>query len=242
MAKPRGRIRVVLLQVRSHLISLRQERACFVERCRISVDQLSCINLVDTPQLSWSDVADADAVMIGGAGAHSATDTHPFSEPLLEVIQQLIEDDRPVFASCWGQHFLAAACGSELVTDRDRSEVGTIDIRLTPVGVADPLFEGFPPVFAAQVGHNDRIRTLGPDVDQLAASEVCPNQVIRLRSKPVYGTQFHSEMNEDRLRERIEVYREDYLPDPEDFNRMIRSLRPSLEADQILTRFLEIYA
>ena len=35
---------------------------------------------------------------------------------------------------------------------------------------------------------------------ELARSELCPYQAIRLRDKPVYGTQFHSEMNEERLR------------------------------------------
>ena len=34
MATPRTRLRLVLLQIRNHRISLAQEQSCFIERCR----------------------------------------------------------------------------------------------------------------------------------------------------------------------------------------------------------------
>ena len=60
------------------------------------------------PQIRWRDVESAHAVLIGGAGAYSAVHTHPFTEPLSEVVQRLIEEDRPIFGSCWGHQFLPA--------------------------------------------------------------------------------------------------------------------------------------
>ena len=87
MATPRTRLRLVLLQVRNELVSLRQEQSCFIERCRVARRQFRFINLPEAPDLKWSDVQDAHAVLIGGAGAFSVTREHPFTAPLREVVQ-----------------------------------------------------------------------------------------------------------------------------------------------------------
>ena len=137
---------------------------------------------------------------------------------------------------------MAAATGGSVIEDNARTEIGTIPIRLTPKGRSDQLFEGFPERFFVQLGHKDRVSALGPGWIDLAASDLCHNQAIRLADKPVYGTQFHSEMNEDRLRERLDIYVDSYVPDREEYLGIIRRLRPSIEADAIMRRFLELYA
>ena len=242
MATPRTRLRLVLLQVRNELVSLKQEQSCFIERCRVARRQFDFINLADEPEIRWHHVQDAHAILIGGAGAFSVTREHPFTAPLREVIQRAIDDDRPVFGACWGHQFLADLGGGTVIEDKERAEIGTHPIRLTEAGRADPLFAEFPDRFYVQLGHNDRVSDLGPDWIELARSELCPYQVIRLDGKPVYGTQFHSEMDEERLRERILVFLEDYVADEETYQKMLWSLRPSIEADRLLQLFLELYA
>lgn len=242
MATPRTRLRLVLLQLRESEAPLIQEQSCFIERCRVARRQFVFINLADEPQIRWRHVESAHAVLIGGAGAYSAIHDHPFSEPLRDVVQQLIDEDRPIFGSCWGHQFLAAAFGGEVIEDRERSEVGTFSVRLTDAGRSDPLFEEFPIRFPVQLGHNDRVRAVGSQWDELAASDLCPFQVIRIRNKPVYGTQFHSELNEQRLRQRLDVYRESYAAEQSEYEAIIRRLRPSVLADGVMARFLELYA
>jgi GMP synthase (glutamine-hydrolysing) len=242
MGTPRTRLRLVLLQVRGERVSLLHEQSCFIERCRVARRQMTFINLPDSPDLRWRDVESAHAVLIGGAGGYSATEHHEFTRPLAEVVQRLIDDDRPIFGSCWGHQFLGDAFGGNVIEDHDRSEVGTFTIELTDAGRRDPLFEGFPDSFHAQLGHNDRVDRLGADWDELARSELCPFQAIRLRGKPVYGTQFHGELDERRLHERLEMYREAYAAEQQEFERIIRTARPSLWADGLMARFLELYA
>ncbi|MCP4895728.1 MAG: type 1 glutamine amidotransferase [bacterium] len=241
MTTPRDKLRLVLLQVRNHQSSLMQERECFIERAGISAHQLRCINIVQEPQVRFSEIEDAHAVLIGGAGDYSVTETHPFTEPLSDLAHRLVDADRPLFAACWGHQFLAAHFGGEVVRDVDRAEIGTYDVSLTELGSTDPLLEPLPTAFPAQLGHQDRVERLGSDWDELAFSDLCANQMIRLRDKPVYGTQFHSEMDEARLRERIKVYLQNYMPDPDEYNAMCSRLRPSLDADQLINRFLELY-
>ena len=242
MATPRTRLRLALLQLRNDGVPLRQEQSCFLERCRVARHQVAFINLVDQPQVRWRHVDGVHAVLIGGAGDYSATEVHPFTEPLRQLALRLIDDGRPVFGSCWGHQFLAQITGGEVVEDPVRTEIGSHPVELTRQGVADPLFEGFPPRFHVQLGHKDRVVRLGAGWVELARSELCPYQAIRLEDRPVYGTQFHSEMDENRLRERLEVYRAGYVPDPEKFAEVLRRLRPSVEADRLLARFLELYA
>jgi GMP synthase (glutamine-hydrolysing) len=238
----RTRLRLVLIQVRNEILPLRQEQSCFIERCRVARKQFRFINVVAEPNLRWHQVENAHAVIIGGAGAFSVTREHPFSRPLRDVVQQLVERDRPIFGSCWGHQFLAELGGGAVIEDKDRSEIGTFPIRLTAAGSADPLFADFPGRFFVQLGHNDRVSALGPGWLDLAHSELCPFQAIRAAGKPVYGTQFHSEMDEERLRERILVYLKDYVADEATHQKILRSLRPSLEADRLLELFLERYA
>ncbi len=242
MATSRERLRLVLLQIRDHRESLMQERRAFTERCLVDVDRFDFINIVEHPQLRWQDVESAHAVLIGGAGGYSVIGDHPFSPYLRDVVFRLIDEDRPVFGSCWGHQFMARAMGGEVIVDRENSEVGSFEISLTEKGSNDPLLETLPPSFFVQLGHNDRVSRLPEGWVELAASEKCPNQIIRLEGKPVYGTQFHSEMNEDRLRERLQVYLQEYVPDPEGFEELMARLRPSPQADCILDRFLALYA
>jgi len=242
MPTPRTRLRLVLLQVRNDLVPLKQEQSCVIERCRVARRQIDFINLVDRPQIRWRHVENAHAVIVGGAGAYSVTREHPFTAPLKEVVQHLIDEDRPVFGSCWGHQFLADMGGGKVIEDKDRSEVGSFPIELTPEGRADPLFADFPERFHVQLGHKDRVSELGPGWIELARSELCPFQAIRLAGKPIYGTQFHSEMTEERLRERILVYLDDYVEDEAAYHEILRKLRPSIEADRLFELFLERYA
>jgi len=233
--------RLLLLQIRTNEVSLWQEREWFAQRCAVPPERLASINLVEHPAIRWEDVQEFDAVFVGGAGAHTAFEDHPFTDRLQEVVQRLIEEDRPFFGSCWGHQFLARVLGGSVVTDPSAEEVGTFDIELTPEGRNDPLFSGLPPVFPAQLGHHDRIGHLPPDLVELARSDRCPYQAVRIPGKPVYGTQFHPEMTHEQLRERLDVYRDAYLPDSGDHETLLQSLRPSPEAGALLRRFVELY-
>lgn len=242
MPTPRTRLRLVLLQVRNHRASLAQEQSCFIERCQVARRQMKFINVVDDPNVSWKDVEDAHAVLIGGAGAFSVTQDHPFTRPMADLVLEVIERDRPVFGACWGHQFLIKTTGGTVVEDPEQGEIGTFAITLTPEGTQDPLFAEVPSPFWAQLGHKDSACSIGPGWKELAFSNRSRYQTVRLDDKPVYGTQFHSDLNEQRLRERLLVYFDDYVEDEEDYDRILRSLRPSIDADRLLARFLELYA
>lgn len=242
MGKPRESIRVHLFQVRDHGPAAAQELECFRRRCRLRTDQLSWHNVVDDPEVEWHLVETADAVMIGGAGTHSTTETYPFTEPLKAILQRVLEEGRPFFGSCWGHQFLAQQLGAEVETDGSRAEVGTYQVELTELGQADPLLAGLGPSFPAQLGHHDHVTGTSARMEILASTPLCGNQLLRATGKPAYGSQFHSELNHQDMSNRVAMYDYSYLEGGKTgADAFLATLTPSPEADQLLDRFLTLY-
>ena len=233
--------RVLLLQVRDESRAEEQERLCFLEATELPPERLTCHNLVSEPRLAWSWVRVFDAVMVGGAGAHTVTSSYPFSEPLREILLRLVNGRRPLFASCYGHHALVDALGGTVVTDHTTGEVGTFEVELTEAGRNDPLFSGLPRRFPVQLGHHDRVDSLPAGLVELAASDRCPFQALRAPGLPIYSTQFHSEMTLEHMQARLIWYRDSYLAARASPQEVSRLLAPSDEAGSLIRRFFELY-
>ena len=131
------------------------------------------------------------------------------------------------------------ALGGELITDHARGEVGTFDVELTRRGVEDALLEGFPQRFAVQLGHHDVVLRLPADCQELAFSDKCRNQMLRVADLPIYSTQFHPELSEHHLRVRLLMYRDSYLAEQTGESELSLPLRSSVWADRMLNRFFD---
>ena len=235
-------LRILLLQIRDHREAERQERAAFVAVSGLPADRFRFQNLLERPEIDFAAASDCDALVIGGAGAHSVTGPLPFDRQLGRLVEEWIEDGRPLFGSCFGHQFVAHALGGRVETDLERKEVGTFDVELTPAGEADPLFAGLPRRFPAQLGHHDRVTRLPPGGVELAYSARSPVQAYRIAGRPVWGCQFHVELDDRRMLERAAIYAEGYLPGDEELDRLRASLRPSPEASSVFPRFLDAAA
>ncbi|MEZ5331603.1 MAG: gamma-glutamyl-gamma-aminobutyrate hydrolase family protein [Thermoanaerobaculia bacterium] len=232
---------MLLVQFRLHDAAERQEAHCFRTAAALAGDELVSVNVAREPVLRWPDVSAYDAVLLGGAGEYSVTDRHPFSPWVEEVVDRLIEEGRPVLGSCYGHHVLAQVTGGEVITDPQTEEVGTFDVTLTEAGLADPVLEGLPATFAVQLGHHDRVSRAGSGLVELARSERCPWQILKIEGKPVYGTQFHAEMDFEHMVDRLAMYRESYVGDSDALDAIGDVLAPAPLARRVLRRFLEIF-
>ncbi len=235
---PLARLRILLLQIRDEPEVERQEQECFVHFSGLAPEQFDFRNLVERPDLEPRDVEAFDAVVIGGAGAHSVTQEYPFTAPLTTAVEHMVARRQPLFGSCWGHQFIAKALGGTVVTDLDRKELGTYEIELSDAGEADPWLAGLPRRFGVQLGHHDRVVRLPRGAVELAASALCPNQAFRLAEAPVYGAQFHVELDRERMLDRASVYREEYLADHGAMESLEQALHPSPESATLLRRFL----
>jgi GMP synthase (glutamine-hydrolysing) len=128
------------------------------------------------------------------------------------------------------------------VHDLAGAELGCFGVELTAVGRADPIFGRLPHTFLTNMGHHDRVTRLPESAVELARNASQPNQALRIRDRPIYGTQFHSELNAERERERLYEYRNEYrtaLPSDEHFDHVIASLAETTEADALLSHFID---
>ncbi|QXD17138.1 type 1 glutamine amidotransferase [Rhodocaloribacter litoris] len=236
-------MRVLLIQARGTADIERQEQECFLERCRLRPEQLVTANVV-RDRLHEGLLDGVHAVMIGGAGEFSATQDYPWMDDLLALCRLLRARGFPTFGSCWGHQILARAYGGTVIHDHARAELGCHPVMLTEAGRRDPLFRTFPPAFRANMGHHDRVSVLPEGAVELAYSATQPNQAFRMEDLPIYGTQFHSELDARRERERLIRYRAYYLnemPDEAAFQHVLDSLAETTEVDHLLHDFLTTF-
>jgi GMP synthase (glutamine-hydrolysing) len=218
----------------------RQEQQCFLDRCRLAPEQLYCTSVLREP-LTEDLLDDMDALMIGGAGEYSAHHDHPWMPSLLALVRAAAERQVPTFGSCWGHQIIARAFGGTVEHDSGKAELGCHPVELTDAGRTDELLRRFPSSFDTNMGHHDRVTALPPNAVELAFNSSQRNQAFRLADAPVYGTQFHSELDATAERERLIAYRDFYradMPDEAQFQAVLDSLAETTEVDHLLYDFL----
>lgn len=143
------------------------------------------------------------AIVITGSAANV-----PEREPWMLRTEAWLRDavgaGVPVLGICFGHQILAQALGGEVIRNPRGREIGTKTITKR---AHDPIFEGLPDVFHANVTHVDTVGRLPPGAVSLARSPLEDHHAIRF-TETCYGVQFHPEIDADILRGYIETRRE----------------------------------
>ncbi|MCA9245495.1 MAG: type 1 glutamine amidotransferase [Planctomycetales bacterium] len=203
MGAPR---KFMLLQIRNPEDRMRQQEVrSFSRALHCNLAQIVTFDLL-TNSLDRQELSACDMVVIGGSGDYSAAGEGAWLERALDSLRELHELQKPTFASCWGFQALARALGGRVIHDPAAAELGTIELRLTDAGHADPIFGPLGTVFQAQAGHEDRVVELPATAVLLASSDKVAQQAYRIEGKPIYATQFHPELNRDDLLGRLGAY------------------------------------
>lgn len=156
-----------------------------------------------------------DHVILSGS-EDSIVENRDWVEREMEVVRELVELRIPTIGFCYGHQLIARAlAGPEAVRHSLTPEFGWLEISRTDTGrkmthsilddeyknntSADSLFGDLPPCFFAFNSHFDEVvpETL---VDSggfqiLARSAGCAVQALKVRETPMWGTQFHPEIN-----------------------------------------------
>ena len=236
-------MRVRLVQIRTRADMLAEERASFAARCGLAVGQVETVNALEEP-LTTDALRGVDALFIGGAGAHSVVETFAWTDALVALCHDAAGRSLPTFGTCWGHQFLARAFGGTVVHDAARAEMGVHPVELTDAGRTDTLFGELPDRFETHMGHHDRVSVLPPGAVELARNDVSPFQAFRMGAAPVYGAQFHPELDAAGAHGRLVTYRAHYPEGGDDaaFEAMLGALRQTPHTDGLLRRFLELFA
>jgi len=125
-------------------------------------------------------------------------DSKPWVTQLRNYLPTLRDQNCPILGVCFGSQMVATAFGGEVqqigITSDGKPvyELGYPEVRLTPEGVASPLFEGFNPVFRVNESHRNRVVGLPPGSTLLAENDF-GYQAFQL-DENIFGIQFHPEI------------------------------------------------
>ncbi|MDI3289660.1 glutamine amidotransferase [Polyangium sp. 15x6] len=145
------------------------------------------------------DMRDAAALVITGSAAN-VPDREPWMLATEGFLREVVGLGVPTFGICFGHQILAQALGGEVQRNPRGREIGTRPIhKLTD----DPIFDGLPEVFRANVTHVDTVVRLPRGATALAKNDLEDHHAIRF-TETCYGVQFHPELDADVMRGYIE--------------------------------------
>lgn len=98
--------------------------------------------------------------------------------------------EAPILGICAGHQFMAKHLGG----DAAPAKVPEFGKSVVEVHQPDVLFEGLPNRFEVWESHNDEVTILPRDFVALASSQNCNVQAMRHRDRPLFGLQFHPEV------------------------------------------------
>jgi GMP synthase (glutamine-hydrolysing) len=150
-------------------------------------------------------------MIIGGSGSYSVQHARSASwvHPLRDVIDRALAVALPSFGICFGHQLLGYHLGSEVVTDPDRAEVGTVPIHLSDAGKKDPLFSALGPQFFAHTGHSDAVLGVPEGVELLGSSPMLETQIFKAKGACFYSTQFHPDISGAEAQSRYVAYQDE---------------------------------
>lgn len=137
-------------------------------------------------------------IVLGGAMGANDDHKHPFLADLKQLIRAVVAARIPYLGICLGGQLLAAALGSQVVSNR-WEELGTLPVQLTEAGRHDRLFSAVAEQFSTFQWHHDSF-DLPHGAVLLASSPACPHQAFRFGAT-AWGLQFHPEVTEQIIRD-----------------------------------------
>ena len=139
----------------------------------------------DTP-VEQLEAAGLDGLMLSGGAARVGLDGK-----LGAVGDYLDRLDIPILGVCAGHQYMAKHFGGEAAPGKKGPEFGAVQLDIRD---PDEILRDVPDKSTVWASHHDEVSVLPPDFEVLASSENCPVQVMRHRSRPLFGMSFHPEV------------------------------------------------
>ena len=105
----------------------------------------------------------------------------------------------PVLGICAGHQFMARYFGGK-AKPAEKPEFGKVELTISK---EDEIFNGVPEKSIVWLSHNDEVTQLPDSFKLLASSENCKIQAMKHKNKPIYGLQFHPEVEHTEYGEKI---------------------------------------
>ncbi len=140
-------------------------------------------------------LADTTALVITGS-PESVTSRAPWILAAETRTAELVRSGVPALGICFGHQLLGQALGGLVEANPRGREIGTVELERF---ADDPLFDGAPPAFDANMSHCDSVTRLPEGARVLARTRLDPNAAVRFGER-AWGVQFHPEFDGEVMR------------------------------------------
>jgi len=238
--KERDQLKILLMQIRDDQRVIAEEHDSFARHSGLQPNQITRLNVLETPDFPVSVIDGFDALYIGGSSDVNVLNREqlPFIDNAVALIHHCLEIDLPVFASCFGHQLVVTALGGEVISDTEKYEMGTIPIRLTAKAQSDLLYHDVPDGFLAVSVHQERAVEAPPGCDLLAYTDLCIHS-LKVIGKPVWTAQFHPEVDRAGMVARVTRYAKKYTSGADQLRAVAANAQETPESNRLLQRFVD---
>ena len=145
----------------------------------------------------FEEISGVDGLILSGGAPNVACDQGRMGNNG----EYLDRADFPVLGICAGMQFICEHFGGKLGPG-SVPEFGGVSL---DVKSHDDLFRGLPERFKVWASHNDEVKEVPEGFEVTASSETCPNEAVRCIGRPIYGVQFHPEVEDSEYG--VEIFR-----------------------------------
>jgi GMP synthase (glutamine-hydrolysing) len=142
--------------------------------------------LITTPEEAWDIINDQQpkGIILSGGPKSVYADNAP------TIDKKLFSIDVPILGVCYGMMLMTHLLGGKVVVGRKEYGPAKLDLAITTT----PLTQGIPPSFTVWMSHGDEVVAIPADFKIIGSTEHVPHALIKHKSKPIYGIQFHPEV------------------------------------------------
>lgn len=134
----------------------------------------------------FDEIRDIDGLILSGGSPDVAANT----DAMGNNGEYLDKADFPIFGICAGMQFLCAHFGGELGPGTT-PEFGKVELE---VSQQDGIFRNIPSKISVWASHNDEVKTVPDGFEITASSKDCRVEAVRSITRPIFGVQFHPEV------------------------------------------------
>ena len=142
-------------------------------------------------------------IIMGGPQSVYEQDKFPYLRDELHLIEDALQQAKPVLGVCLGSQLLASALGASVYPARQK-EIGWNRVTLADFATTDPLFAAVPKSFTPLHWHGD-IFNLPRGATLLASSALTAHQAFRY-GRNAYGLLFHLEVTLSQIHRMVETF------------------------------------
>ena len=134
----------------------------------------------------FDSISDANALVLSGGSPNVASDAARMGNNG----EYLDKAEFPILGICAGMQFLSEHFGGALGPSTV-PEFGKVELKVLS---KNDLFRDLPSEFNVWASHNDEVKVVPEGFEITAVSPTCPVEAVRYLKKPIYGLQFHPEV------------------------------------------------